>query len=1043
MGPRSVDDETTPRLFLKTPIANSVRVTATMDPRIIIKKLQILEGLCAEKSLPIGPWQARTARHIAPEQYEQLDDWEEIPARSHWLAGLTVFMRGRVHVPDDWDLANTFLQFGFDTMEGLLTVNGRPWSGLDHGRSRCPAPARGDLDLEIEWDCVPRVRCEPHLAGTTSTFTGARLVQINPEVEAALWDMRFAFEAFNALEDGRRKELLGKALEESMLAFTLSAPREVMLEELDRARKHLLAGILNIGQDPENGRIMLTGHTHIDVAYLWPIKETIRKCGRTFSTACWMMDRYPDYKFSCSQAQVYQFARDHYPDVYARMRELIASGRWETTGGMWVEADCNVTSGESLIRQILHGLAFFREEFGTRPTVCWLPDVFGYNAGLPQILAGCGLTSFWTWKLHWQSRNPFPHHLFWWQGCDGTRVLAHIPKLGGGGYNGQPTPEQLATAWRTYLQKGTYDQQLFPFGFGDGGGGVNEQMMEYARRAERFPGLPECRIGTSEEFFAQVREDNPDLPTWVGELYLETHRGTFTSQARTKRANRRCELALRSAEMIGVVANRLHERVDMAPLRSAWEKVLLHQFHDILPGTSVTETFEDAARDHEQVLETARRVGEQALSRIVGDARDTLRYAVFNALSWERSGVVELDAPDVGDDLVGVIRGQQVPVQVIGRDGDRIRVLAAAERVPSLGGALLELVQDRPLRSLVTASENTLENQYFRVQLSGIGEVLSIYDKRAGREVIPEGQPANRLQLFQDGPEREAAWNVHTTSTTREYPWDGDCSLRVTENGPVRATIRVERSHRDTRLIQDIMLYDNKPRIDFRTWVDWRERQTMLKAAFPLAIHAEQATYEVQFGAIQRPTHRNTSWDEEKFEVAAQRWADLSEGGYGVSLLNDCKYGHDALGNVLRLTLLRGPEYPDPEADLGEHEFTYSLLPHEGDWRQGGTVQQAWQLNVPLFAVPTDRQQSSVCFMRVDGPAIVETVKPAEDGRGDILRLYEPYGSRGRVTVEINFPVSEVRECNLVEEDGTAADFAEGVLEFDIRPFEIKTFRLV
>ena len=1057
-----------------------------MDERIIIKKLQILQGLAVEESVPIGPWRARTAEHVAPDEYRWLDEWRDVPDKTRWPAGLTVFLESSVKAPDGWDLDRTFLSFSFDTMEGLLSVNGAPWSGLDFGHTRCPTPQTGELEawprtpvgaassrdkaairqqigagspshrakigklgfsakpleLLIEFDSVPRVRCEPHLAGTFGAFNGGSLIRTSADIEAAYYDFRFAFEAFNAIAEGRRKELLGAAIEDAMVAFTLSASREVILGELAAARALLADRIAEIAPDAEGGRLFLTGHTHIDVAYLWPIKETIRKCGRTFATASWMMQRYPEYRFSCSQPQVYQFTKEHYPSVYEQIKERVAEGRWETTGAMWVECDCNVTSGESIIRQMLHGLRFFREEFGTRPTICWLPDVFGYNAGLPQILVGCGLKSFWTWKLHWQARNPFPYHLFWWQGADGTRILAHIPKLGGGAYNGNPTPEQLAAAWDTYLQKADYDQQLFPFGYGDGGGGVNEEMMQFAKRATAFPGLPACRIGTAEEFFAEVHAADIDLPTWVGELYLETHRATYTTQSRTKRQNRKCELALRGAEVAAVIASRLGVRVDTEPLREAWEKVLLHQFHDILPGSSVPETFEDAARDHAEALQIAARVRKRALEPIVGDADDTLRFAVLNSLSWERDGIVELDIPDVGDDLVGTMRGQQAPVQVVSRDGDRARVIAAAEGVPSVGGALLELEVARPLPSLVTASEQTLENQFFRVQLDDRGQIISLYDKRAEREVIAQDEVANKLQLFQDGPEREAAWNVHETYNKREYAWEGEYTVQAIESGPVRATIRVERTHRNTRLVQDITLYDHKPRIDFRTWVDWQERQTMLKAAFPLAIQTDKASFEVQFGVIERPTHRNTSWDQEKFEVCAQRWADLSEGGYGVSLLNDCKYGHDVLGNVLRLTLLRGPEYPDPHADLGEHEFTYSLLPHEGDWRAGETVRHAWQLNVPLFSIPTDIQREPISFITIDGPAILETLKPADDGDGDILRLYEPHGSRGPVTVELNFPVSEVIACNLVEENEETIPLDDATFSFDIKPFQIRTFRL-
>jgi alpha-mannosidase len=1028
-----------------------------MDERIIIKKLQILQGLATEQSLCVSPWEARTALHQGPEQYEYLEDWHTVPDTSRWPAGVTVFLRAKAQVPPDWDPDCAFLRFGIDDLEGLLTLNGKPWAGVDRQHGRCPVPVGQGLDLLLEFDSVPRVRYEPGLSGKTSSFSGAHLVQVNPELEAAYWDLRFAYETFVAITDERRKALLGSALEEAFLAFRLTGDREQILAEVAQARELLAKRVGNISPDPEGGHIFLTGHTHVDVAYLWPIKETIRKCARTFSTACWMMERYPEYRFSCSQPQLYAFTKRYYPELYARIGKLVAEGRWETTGGMWVEADCNVTSGESLIRQILYGLRFWKEEFGTRPTVCWLPDVFGYNAGLPQILAGCGIDNFWTWKLHWQSRNPFPHHLFWWEGVDGSRVLAHIPKLGGGAYNGSPTPQQLAEAWRTYLEKEAYPDELFPFGYGDGGGGVNEEQMEFAVRAceglqpgdqgsasaAGFPGLPACRLGTSEEFFAETRTASPTLPTWVGELYLETHRATYTTQGQIKRANRRCEMALRSAEMSAAVARRLGVPVDLSPLHDAWEKVLLMQFHDILPGSSVGETYEEARQAHTEALQAAISLGTQAIRPIIGDADDTLRYGVLNSLSWERDGVVELLVPDIGDDLSAVFGGRPVPVQIIGRRGDQLMILVAAEGTPPAGGAVLELETGFAETSKVTASGHVLANDFFRVEVNAEGEITSLWDKRAGREVVAEGQSVNQLQLFQDGPERESAWNVHTTSTQRRYDWDPGTEVKVTETGPVRATIQVTRTHGDTKLVQDISLYHHIPWIEFRTRVNWRERQTMLKAAFPLAIHTDKATYEIQFGAVERPTHRNTSWDEEKFEVCAQRWADMSEGGYGVSLLNDCKYGHDALGNVLRLTLLRGSEYPDPKADLGEHEFAYALYPHEGDWRQARTPQRGWELNVPLFSIPTDIQRPPTSFLQVEGPAILETWKPAEDGDGDILRLYEPYGSRGEVTVHITkVPVREVVACNLIEENAESVPMEDGVFQFAIKPFQIRTFRI-
>jgi alpha-mannosidase len=1061
-----------------------------MDHRIVRKKIDLLQALAITQNLPLGPWQGRASRHLAPGEYEWLDAWHDVDETSWWPALQTAWLRTRLTVPEEGE-GRADLAFGFTDLEGQVWLSpvgssgettgephplpplpagegddgtgeaaGRPatgetpvvpgalWAGLDTwGHQRCPAPEPGEYELTLEFHSVQPAFSHPELRSTYGSFRGGALQLVDPKVQAAVYDFRFALETCEAIPDERRRLRLEAALEEALLVPDLTAPRERLLAQVGEARDLLAARIAEIAPDPEGGRLFLTGHSHIDTAWLWPIRETIRKCGRTFSTACRLMERYPEYRFSCPQPQLYAFVKQHYPALYEEIKRQVAAGRWETTGAMWVEADANISSGEALIRQMLYGLQFFREEFGTRPTLCWLPDVFGYNAGLPQILAGCGLRSFWTWKLHWQSRDDFPHHLFWWEGVDGSRVLAHIPKLGGGGYSGIPNPQQLARSWEANRQKGAYEEQLFPFGYGDGGGGATEEMLEYLRRAAHYPGLPACRQGTAEEFFAEAHEQAGDLPVWVGELYLETHRGTYTTQAETKRGNRKCELALREAEIWGTIENCVScARVGaklvwgaLPPLLSAcWRKVLLHQFHDILPGSSIGEVYEETARDHAQVLKAATEVREGALTQLSpGDAGS---FRLFNSLSWERSDLVTLPAIGALSPLVALCGDQRLPTQAT-TDG----LLMVARGVPAVGACTVTLQPGAPpptaVRAQGNAQGNVLESELYRLELAPDGSLERLYDKRFDREVLEAGQRGNLLQLFQDGPVNEAAWNIEATYEKREYAWEGETTVEITESGPVRARARVTRRHRETILEQDVCLYHNLPRIDFVTRVDWRERQTVLKAAFPLAVRAYHATYEVQFGAYERPTHRNTSWDEEKFEVCAQRWADLSEGGYGVSLLNDCKYGYDCHGSLLRLTLLRGTEYPDPRADLGVHEFTYSLLPHAGDWRDGDTVREAYGLNVPLVARPGEGE--TISYVTVEGPAILEALKPAEDGDGVIMRLYEPNGGRGRVTVTHRLPFAQAVGCNMVEEGEEKVEGEQGRFQFEVGPYEVRTFRLL
>jgi alpha-mannosidase len=1023
-----------------------------MDARIVRAKLALLSNAAVIESRPLSDWQGRLARHRAPGDYEILDDWHAVSAVSRWPALHTVFLQTRASAPRGWPAAETFLSFSFEAMEGLLRLDGKPWAGLDFAHPRTPLAARGQHELQIEFQSVPHAFWEPGQRGAEGTFRGARWERVDAEIEGAYYDLRFAFETINAIADERRKVRLSAALDEALLAIDHTLPAAPLRRDILAARARFAERLAAIAPDPEGGRLFLTGHTHIDTAWLWPLKESVRKCSRTFATACRLMERFPNYHFACSQAQLFAYTKQHYPDLYADIQHWVAAGRWETTGAMWVEADANVASGESLIRQILYGLRFFREEFGTRPTVCWLPDVFGYNAGLPQILTGCGVRSFWTWKLHWQSRDPFPHHLFWWEGMDGSRVLAHIPKLGGGAYNGTPCPEQLARSADSSLQKGAYDEQLFPFGFGDGGGGVTEEMMQFAERATGYPGLPACRQGTVEQFFADLHTTQPDLPVWVGELYLQTHRGTYTTQGRTKRGNRLCEQALREAEIwgtLGLCGGRSGPPTTAAigafaaHLRGGWETTLLHQFHDILPGSSIGEVYVDTAVDHARVLTEARQSrdqGLQALADATTGAAPVQR--LFNALSWDRQDVVYVAVPDPGPTAVAECAGETLPAQVIARSNGMATVAVVVPKVPALGATDLHVRKGRPAKTALKTADRVLENAFYRLELGLDGSLSRLFDKRADREVIAAGAAANQLQLFQDGPEHEAAWNIHASYTQREYAWEGTTSVEIVERGPVRAVARLRRSHRQTTVEQDIILYNGLPRIDFQTRVDWHERQTLLKVAFPLAVRASHATFEVQFGALERPNHRNTSWEEGKFEVCGLRWADLSEGGYGVSLLNDSKYGHDVLGNILRLTLLRGTEFPDPEADQGAHEFTYALLPHRGDWRVGETVRRAAELNTPLLAVPTTAPQAAVSYLHVDGPAILEALKPAEDGDGVILRFYEPNGERGRVSVVVDLPCRQVLACNLVEENSDALAATGGRFSFDITPYQIRTFRL-
>jgi alpha-mannosidase len=1080
-----------------------------MDDRIIRMKLDTIRRSAITGRWPIGPWQARTADFIAVGEYRFDGDWVEIIGEAFWPAGKTAFIRMAAETPPGAPVESLFIQFDVEGLEGLLSVDGRPYAGIDANHLRVAVPHAGRLELTAEFVSLLASLHRAELRRERGRLREAAFVQVDQAIEAAYFDLWFTWEASQFTKDARRKQLLHAALEAALLVVDLTAPAEAYRDQVAAARALLAERIAAIAPDPEAGRIYLTGHSHIDTAWLWTLRETVRKCSRTFATACRMMERFSNYHFSCSQPQLYAYTKKHFPALYAEIKKWVATGRWECTGGPWVEMDCNVPSGEALIRQMLHGLRFFREEFGVRPHTLWLPDVFGYPASLPQILQGCGLRDFYTNKLHWQARNVFPVNLFWWEGIDGTRVLAHIPKLRNG-YNGWPNPEQFMIGWENYEQKAVYDELLFPFGFGDGGGGPTEEMLEFTARAGAFPGLPACRQGGGEAYFDDVRAAfeqesgargqgsdvrsqesgvriqgpvtlspchlvtlspchpvtlSPCLPTWAGELYLETHRGTYTTHGEIKRANRKNELALREAEIAGFMAEAAGVPVDLKPLDAAWGNLLLLQFHDILPGSSIGEVYREAAADHARTAATARAVRDAAWAGIAERVAGAGEIVAFNSLAWSRNDIATITLPqgalpvqmgcDCAPDIeLAAADGRATPGQVVRQVDGQVELAFAANGLPAMGYARFAVRQAAAAAgSSLRISPRLIENRFFRIELDADGCITRLLDKRQAREVIPAGQRANDLQLFQDGPEREAAWNIHATFEKRTYDWDPGATIEVIEAGPVRAALRITRRYRGSTLVQELRVYDHLPRIDFATQADWQARQVLLKAAFPVAVRSPRATFEIQFGAVERPTHRNTSWEQEKFEVCAHRWADLSETGYGVSLLNDCKYGYDVRDNVLRLTLLRGPESPDPDADRGHHEFTYALFPHAGGWGEGETVRRGWELNAPVVCVTgdegrqtkDDRRQTpqTDSFFQVEGPAILETIKPAEDGNGWILRLYEPNGGRGQVTLRAARPWHQVERCNLVEEAGTELAAAGQAVTFPIRPFEIVALRVL
>jgi alpha-mannosidase len=964
-------------------------------------------------------------------------------------------------VPADWRGQEVALRFeignagdtGFGA-EALVWQDGRPVQGLspNHRDYVVARTAVGGEAVELYVEAAANLR-PPYGALTWPllgpeprgaplfTLARAELRVVRRDLVAFWQDMRVLLQLLNQVNDEPRRSQIRAGLGRACDALDL----EDVSGSFPAAHPHL-KDLLARPAAASAHRMSAVGHAHIDTAWLWPLRETVRKCARTFSTAVRLMDEYPDYRFACSQAQQYAWMKDRYPDLFERMKEKVARGQFEPVGSMWVEADCNIPSGESLVRQVLHGKRFFSRELGRDTTEVWLPDVFGYSASLPQIMRQAGIDRFLTQKLSWNQYNVLPHQSFLWEGIDGSQVFTHFPPADT--YNGDASVGELVHAVRNFKDHDRATRSLYVYGYGDGGGGPTAGMIEQLRRLADLEGAPRVELEAVSSFFDKAEADLDDPPIWVGELYLELHRGTYTTQAATKKGNRVGELALREAELWASLAPRPLSAYPADRLEQAWKTLLLHQFHDIIPGSGIHWVYEDTARDQAAVATEANAViddGTAALARAVDTAGVSQPVIVFNPLSHDRRDLVSVPA-GTGADIAVAPDGERTPLQTAS-DGS----LLFSASVPSCGYTVYDLVTDTgasPGGSELEVDDRHLENSRLSVRWDDAGLLTSVWDKSAEREVLAPGSRGNVFQVFTDYPNFYDAWDVDRF--TLEHPIEVTTldDLIVTEQGPHRASVRMSRSFGDSRIIQTISLCGSSSRLDFATEVHWHESHRLLKVAFPADVRSQRATYEIQYGHVERPTHANTSWDLARFEVCAQRWADLSESGYGVALLNDCKYGYDIQGNVMRLSLLRAPGWPDPQADRGTHNFTYALLPHEGDLREGRVVEAGQELNVALRVAPTTSHAGAgarrTSFLRVDRQGVViDAVKKAEDTDTLVVRLYDAWGQRGPVRLTCAAPIAKAHRADLLERPGEQLEpTADGSIPLTIRPFEIATLLL-
>ncbi|WP_180901922.1 alpha-mannosidase [Martelella soudanensis] len=981
-------------------------------------------------------------------------DWKPVTADTVWGEPQSYFwFHGTVSIPPA--LEGKRICLGIEAMFGrvmgrsdpqcLVRVNGEIAQGADYNHREIllskEARAGETFEIMIEAGTIEDRR---------QLGFGARLLVHDTEAEALYYDLKTPLDVAKHLDvNDHRRDFIVKTVREAVKVVDYRPGNETRFREsLMRARR-IAARIYEAADTELAPHITVTGHTHIDVAWLWRIRETRQKMARSMATALQLMSEYPEYRFMYNQGILLDYLEQDYPALFAGIREQQRAGRFEIEGALWLEPDANMTGGESLARHVLRGVRYHREKFGVRPRVLWLPDTFGYSAAFPQIMKLAGLSVFVTHKMSWSDTNRMPSETFFWQGIDGTRAPTYFLTTQPADSTSIETsycPDLRASdvmgTWRRYARKETNDELFLVYGFGDGGGGPTREMLEHIRRMERgIPGCPRVSQGfmgpALERIVSRMHEEPSAYQVWVGELYLEFHRGTFTSVAKVKRNNRRAEAMLRELELLASLAwlgsGRPYPVEELAAL---WDIALLNQFHDILPGSSIGLVYDDSDEDYARFFARAEALRRGLVAGLAG-AGEVL---VVNPFAQATEGLVRFDR-----DAAITVGGRTSQTLVL-PDGS-VRQAVPIDAVPGLGAVRLALAEGKDRAgepSSLSVTSDRLENDCIRACFDAAGRLVSLYDKQAQRECLK--RKGNRLQAFRDMPEAFDAWDIDRTFEDQVFEIDGLVGAEIVETGPWRAAIRFEWMYEASRIVQVVSLEAEGRLLEFDTFIDWREHNTMVKVEFPLAVHASATEAEIQFGHVSRPSHVNTSWDEARFESPMHRWVSMSEPGFGVAFLNDCKYGYDARDTTVRLTLLRSPTYPWPEADQGEHRFRYAMLPHDGvDTSSVSAI--AERFNHPLSAIEGEGDafgQTLSPPIVIDNPAIaVEAVKRAEDGEGLIVRLWERLGARQRAWVRLAPGLKAIAETDLLEEPIAALEPHDDMVELAFSAFEIKTLRLV
>ena len=1037
-----------------------------------------LGRLASLTTLPLPEW--RWHDDVPHPEDASLDDsrWELVKLGTKWSTGTRVF-RCRVEIPEKID--GYAIQGARLKLDVALDSNGPDQiavfsngSLVFRGNEDMLQPILLTENAQPGQKLLIAVRMEATEA--ESTFYRAALTiepaASRPDPALLRMEILSARPLIAAYRDGTFQR--EQQLDDAISAIDFAALDRGDQASFDASLRRAQAKLEELRPWLTQFTIRAVGNSHIDMAWLWPWTETVEVVRNTFESALNLMREYPDFKFTMSSARTYEWMEEKYPDLFREIKQRVQEGRWEVIGGMWVEPDLNMPAGESLVRQILVGKRYFQKEFGVDVKIGWNPDSFGYNWQLPQIYKKSGMDYFVTQKLLWAHEfTTFPYKLFWWEGPDGSRLLTYFPHDYAADIDGEKMATDLSLwAPSIYGQKlSDTPEMMHLYGVGDHGGGPTRTMLDKATRL-MSPDVvyPKFEFGTAKGFFEDLEKKlrSMEVPTWKDELYFQYHRGVFTTQAETKRRIRRGEELLLDAEMYSSVASLYGRTYPQEEFGLAWKNLLFDHFHDIMPGSGVAVNYLEAKRNLEDVGRAGGEIMNGALGEIsahINTQGEGVPVVVFNSLSWPRTEAIEIEAqlPEPAQHVEVVdSAGTRVASQLLTIEPETHRAhLLVLSHTPAIGYATYFVrAAAKPVvhHSMVKASATTLENESVRVKIDPqTGCMTSLFDKRSQTEALAPAETdtggpkdfvcGNLLQAFYDKPKRWDAWNIDADFEKQHWDLDKADQVELVDRGPLRAVIRVKNHFQNSTFVRDITLYAGVPRVDVKMHADWHEKHILLKVAFPLSAHNEKATFEIPYGSVERPTTRRTPAEQAEFEVPAQHWADISDATHGFSLLNDCKYGYDAKGNVLRLSLLRSSEWPDPHADEGLHDFTYSLYAHGGNWREAQTIRQGYELNDKLISRPSEKHQGSLpakhSFVQIEPDTVVLTaLKRAEDDDGLVLRFYEWAGKEVDVKVQVPVTAESAEETDLLERPIGNLSMHDGAVTVRTKPYEIKTIKV-